>query len=218
MSPAASVRPVPSGRWWGPPAAGLAAVAVGALTAGGPGRDLDVGVYRRLNRGGGPSADRLFRGVTELGSIWASAGAAATLAVRGGRREAADAFGAALAMWTVGQLAKRVVRRPRPYRALHEFRLMIREPQGTSWPSSHPAVLLVFVTVAGRDVAAPEWAGTALTGLAGVVGVSRVYLGVHYPADVVGGLLLGRAVADLWSRFVSPVVVGRSSRPASSVQ
>jgi hypothetical protein len=31
---------------------------------------------------------------------------------------------------------------------------------------------------------------------------------VHYPADVVGGLLLGRAVADTWTRFVSPRIVG----------
>jgi membrane-associated phospholipid phosphatase len=32
------------------------------------------------------------------------------------------------------------------------------------------------------------------------VGASRTYVGVHYPADVAGGLLLGRAVADAMSR------------------
>jgi membrane-associated phospholipid phosphatase len=47
-----------------------------------------------------------------------------------------------------------------------------------------------------------------LTGLAGAIGASRVALGVHYPADVVGGLLLGRAVGEAWSRTVSPRVLG----------
>jgi hypothetical protein len=37
------------------------------------------------------------------------------------------------------------------------------------------------------------------------VGVSRIYVGVHYPADVVSGMLLGRAVADAWSSAVSPL-------------
>jgi undecaprenyl-diphosphatase len=46
-----------------------------------------------------------------------------------------------------------------------------------------------------------------MTLLAGAVGVSRVYLGVHYPADVAGGLLLGRAVADAWTSSVSPRVL-----------
>ncbi|MGH2738414.1 MAG: phosphatase PAP2 family protein [Actinomycetota bacterium] len=44
--------------------------------------------------------------------------------------------------------------------------------------------------------------------MAGAVGASRVSLGVHYPADVMGGLLLGRAVAEAWSRTVSLRVLG----------
>jgi undecaprenyl-diphosphatase len=34
-----------------------------------------------------------------------------------------------------------------------------------------------------------------------MVAFSRVYVGVHYPTDVIGGLLLGRAVGDLWRRY-----------------
>ena len=44
-------------------------------------------------------------------------------------------------------------------------------------------------------------------GLARAVGVSRIYVGVHYPADVVSGMMLGRAIAGAWSSVVSPLVL-----------
>ena len=190
--------------------AGVAALFLALLTAGGRGRGLDHRLYRRLNRARGPRSDRFFWTVTELGSIWASAGAAAVLAVRGRRREGIDALGAAGAMWVLGQLGKRIVDRPRPYIALRDARLLIDRPKGTSWPSSHPAVLLTFVTVAGRNLGLSPPAKAGAAAMAGTVGLSRVYLGVHYPADVVGGLLLGRGVADLWSSLATP----RMLRPA----
>jgi decaprenylphosphoryl-5-phosphoribose phosphatase len=195
---------------WFPAVSGAAALGIGLLTIRGRGRRADEQLYRRLNRPRGAAADAAFSGVTELGSIWASAGAAAALAAGDRPREGLDALGAAAAMWAVGQGAKRVFRRPRPYDALGDARLLIGKPRGTSWPSSHPAVILAFVTVASRDLGLGPSARAALAGLAAAVGVSRVYLGVHYPADVAGGLLLGRGVADLWSSLVSRRVVGHA--------
>jgi membrane-associated phospholipid phosphatase len=189
--------------------AGLGALAISALSAGERGRALDRRLYRAVNRGGGRLADAFFRNVTELGSIWASVGAAVALSRARRRREGLDALGAAAAMWLLGQVLKKMWGRPRPYRSLEDARLLIAEPAGTTWPSSHPAVLLAFVTVAARDLDASQAVKAAAAGLAGTVGLSRVYLGVHYPADVVGGLLLGRGVADLWTAMASPRILKR---------
>jgi undecaprenyl-diphosphatase len=189
----------------------LGAVAVALATVGGRGRTVDDRLFGWVNnRPHHPALDAFFRTITELGSLWAAAAAAGAIAAGGRRRVAGDALGAAGTMWLAGQGLKRLVGRVRPYDAElpAPLRLLIGKPRGSSWPSSHPAVLLAFVTVAGRDLELAAAARRAMTGLAALVGASRVYLGVHYPADVAGGLLLGRAVADVWSRTVSPKVLG----------
>ena len=191
-----------------------AALAIGVLGARGPIQKLDRRLYRFVNRPHGARADAVAKGITELGSLWASGAASAALARAGRKRAAVDAMGAALAMWAVGHILKKVTDRPRPYQALEDSRLLIAEPSGTSWPSSHPAVLLTFVTVAARDLGACPASRAGLSALAGLVGMSRMYLGVHYPSDVAGGLLLGRGVADLWSTLVSSRVVPHPSADA----
>jgi undecaprenyl-diphosphatase len=177
-----------------------AAVAVGVWASGGRGRELDDAAFRALNADRGATADILATGVTELGSIWASVGAAAVLAATGRRRAAATALAAASTTWLAGQGLKRVFERPRPYQAdAGVGRLLIAPPKASSYPSSHPAVLLAFATAAGLEVGLQPAARAALHGLAAFVGLTRVQVGVHYPADVMGGLLLGRAVAELVS-------------------
>ncbi len=177
-----------------------AALAVGVATSTDRGRELDDEAFRELNRDRGPAADAVFTGVTELGSIWASAGAALTLLVAGRRRAAARGFAAAGLTWVAGQGLKRLFLRPRPYVADPDGpRLLIDPPRATSWPSSHPAVLLAFTTTAGSELGVGTAGRLALDALGLVVGASRSYVGVHYPADVVGGVLLGKAVASTFS-------------------
>jgi undecaprenyl-diphosphatase len=184
------------------------ALGVGVWTSGRRGHELDERAFRALNTDRGPAADAVLHGVTELGSIWASAGAATVLAATGRRRAAARGLAAAGLAWLAGQGLKRLFLRPRPYVADREgTRLLIGPPRATSWPSSHPAVLLAFTTAAGAALRVGPFARAGLGGLGLVVGLSRSHLGVHYPGDVVGGVLLGKAIG----RAVAET--GRGDRP-----
>jgi undecaprenyl-diphosphatase len=176
----------------------VAALAVGQVSSSGPGRDVDLRAFAMLNADRGRTADALFGGITELGSIWAAAGGATALAAAGRSRAAGRALGAASVTWLLGQGLKKAFRRPRPYAVAGRSRLLIGEPRGTSWPSSHPMVLLAWTTVACRELRLGPAADRAVLALASAVGLSRISLGVHHPSDVAGGLLLGRAVGLAW--------------------
>jgi membrane-associated phospholipid phosphatase len=165
------------------------------------GRELDENLFKAANAQRSEAADRVFGAVTEAGSLYAVGAAAGALALLGRRREGGRALAGAATTWLVLQGVKRLVDRPRPFTADPEgTRRMIAEPHGTSWPSSHPAVLTAFSRIAGRELGIGLGGRTLLTALDLGVAASRMTLGVHYPSDVASGLLFGRAVARVWPR------------------
>jgi undecaprenyl-diphosphatase len=181
-------------------AAGACAIGSAAIR-GVQGPDVDRELFAALNADHGRGPDRVFSGVTELGSLYAAGAAAGALAVTGRRRTAVTAATAAGVTWLLLQAIKAAVDRPRPSDADPDgTALRIARPHAQSWPSSHPAVLTTFTRVAARELGLGSVARAALTSLDLTVAASRVYLGVHYPSDVASGLLLGRAVARLWPR------------------
>jgi undecaprenyl-diphosphatase len=186
--------------WAAALAAGGAAIGYAALRTE-DGRRLDENLFKAVNATHGDAVDRFFAGITELGSLYAAVAAAGVLGVAGRRGEGARALAGAGATWLLLQGVKRLVDRPRPYLANPDgTRRMIAEPRGTSWPSSHPAVLTTFTRVAARELGIGAIGRAGLTAVDASVAASRVALGVHYPGDVASGFLLGRAVARLWPR------------------
>ena len=84
------------------------------------------------------------------------------------------------------QLVKRTVGRPRPSRGV-ACKAFVAEPDHFSFPSGHATAAMAVAFVYAH--AYPSLA-LPLIALAGAVGISRVFLGVHYPGDVLIGQLI----------------------------
>jgi membrane-associated phospholipid phosphatase len=110
-----------------------------------------------------------------------------------GRQSAARALGAiGVSSFLTNVVGKRVWHRDRPNQnELVPVQRHVHMPLSSSFPSGHTASAFAFATVvttAHRELAVP------VGGLASLVAYSRVYTGVHYPADVLIGSVIGTAV------------------------
>jgi membrane-associated phospholipid phosphatase len=115
----------------------------------------------------------------------------------GGRAVAAVLLtGAAsvLALVLGSQLISPAVARPRPFVAMPHVLLLLSHSADGSLPSDHCLIAGAFA--AGLLMVDRRW-GLVATVLALALAFARVYCGVHYPADVLAGLLIGAAVAVL---------------------
>jgi membrane-associated phospholipid phosphatase len=92
-------------------------------------------------------------------------------------------------------VAKAIADRPRPYEVMADAVLRQQPAHGTSFPSSHTAVTVAVVITLVPFMVRPL-AAVAI-GYAVLVGWSRVYLGVHYPLDVLAGAGIGIAVGGV---------------------
>jgi len=97
--------------------------------------------------------------------------------------------------------------RPRPFVALeHVVKLIDKDPAAKSFPSGHAT--LAFALAFALLIHNRRW-GWIFVSLALLVGLSRVAVGVHYPSDVAGGLIVGlvaAVVAAPVKRVIEPLL------------
>ena len=70
-------------------------------------------------------------------------------------------------------------------------------PSSSSFPSGHSASAFAFATGVGSVL---PYDAIPIRALAALVAYSRVHTGVHYPADAIGGALIGAALAQATTR------------------
>lgn len=142
--------------------------------------------------------------VAGLGSAW--------LFVKGHKRAALRLAATIAACAVVIVVTKIIFERPRP-----DVFPWLDHPSGDSFPSGHSLAGVLFfplIALTARDVyRTPGWLVALALVLGLAIGLSRVYLGVHWPTDVLGGFALGLALLALALRFpVAPGADGKISR------
>jgi len=156
------------------------------------GQRLDAWVFLYFNfRGRRPRwLDRTMLGCTQLGSGFAPPAIALVLFFRDERYLADELILGSLTLALVVELAKAIFRRSRPFVRLAQTRIVGYRPRGRSFPSGHTSQAFFLATILAQHTAG-AWASLALYTLAVLVAVTRMYVGAHYPRDVLAGAILG---------------------------
>lgn len=156
-------------------------------------RALLIAARTRMHKPALEQAVSVYSRTGEHGACWlVLAGAGAALDRRSGAR-ARWLRGAriVLASYGINFLVKLTVRRRRP--ELDGLPPLTPVVSRLSFPSAH--CTMSFAAARAFAGLAPA---TALYGAAVLFAVSRPYLGVHYPSDVLAGAVLGTAIAEAW--------------------
>jgi membrane-associated phospholipid phosphatase len=149
---------------------------------------LDLAIYKRVrNIARTPDAVRWVRSYSRLGEhggVWLATGAVGVALDAGRRRRWARATACVGGAYCVSTSIKLAVGRRRP--AIEDLPHLMATPTGLSFPSSHATSSFAAARAFGRLLPAP-----VLYAAAAAMGLSRLYLGVHYPSDVAAGAALG---------------------------
>ncbi len=129
----------------------------------------------------------------EWGAVWVAIGLAGAAVDSAGRRRWLSAAAVAPASIGVNYLVKLAARRRRPQ--LRRLPPLAGAPSQLSFPSAHATSSLAAATAMGR---VSPGARLPLYGLAAALCLTRPYLGMHYPSDVLGGAALGLVIGALW--------------------
>jgi undecaprenyl-diphosphatase len=160
---------------------------------------LDLRLLRLLRtRGHTPPVEaalvRLAR-AGENGLLWNAVAAAGGVLSARRRDDYVRAIETVLVTLLLNTVIKQTVRRARPVLE-EELPSLTPVLSGRSYPSAHASTSFA----GARALAAAGLPGAPLRAVAVAMALSRPYLGVHYPTDVLAGAILGDAVARLMTR------------------
>lgn len=104
---------------------------------------------------------------------------------------------------------KNLVERSRPFDVIQALTPLIPRPHDFSFPSGHTASSFAAAGVFFRRL--PRRLGVPALILAAFIGVSRLYVGVHYPSDVLFGMLSGLALSFAAEKMIIILSEGKEN-------
>ena len=157
------------------------------------GQRVDAWAFLYFNlRGTRPRwLDWLMLAFTQIGNGFTSLVVALIFFFADDRRLAYAVILGTLTLWLVVELVKAIVRRSRPFVRLTQTRIVGYRERGRSFPSGHTSQAFFLVTLLIQHFEIGLLAALVLYAAAVTVAITRMYLGAHYPRDVLAGAILG---------------------------
>ena len=163
-------------------------------------QNLDVRILKSINSSSSPSADNIFHFISNTNTE-VNIAIPLAIGITGFVKKDTDMFknacvmvGASAMNAVATYVIKYVVNRERPFNA---YPLIINKKTDAgdpSFPSGHTSS--AFATATSFSLAYPKWYIIIPSyAWAGSVAYSRMYLGAHYPSDVIGGIIVGSGCA-----------------------
>ncbi len=157
------------------------------------GQKIDAYIFHFFNmKGSRPRwLDRAMQIITEFGNGIVTMGIALALFFLVNRQLSYEFIFGTLVLWLIVELIKVLVRRSRPFAKLPGVRVVGSRARGKSFPSGHTSQAFYMATIFVQYFQVHTATLVLFYTAALLVGVTRMYLGMHYPRDVLAGAILG---------------------------
>ena len=160
-----------------------------------------------------PFLDKLMVFITSLGNagiIWIVMTIVFLLIPKMRKTGAVMAVALIIDLLLCNVILKNLVARTRPYDVNTGVQLLVSRLHDYSFPSGHTAA--AFASVTALYLAGEKKLWKPVLVLACLIGISRLYLYVHYPTDVLGGVLAGAISGYLGYRFIQAIFLQNKTR------
>ena len=169
----------------------------------------DTAILLALQSLHGTFADALLVAYTHLGdagAIWIALSFVLLLFPKTRKAGFLSLLAMGLGLLCTNGIIKHAVARVRPYEVIAGIEPLVRSSDPNSFPSGHTSAAFSAGVVWAMTLPR-RWAKIAAIAAAALMGFSRLYVGVHYPTDVLAGAVLGSlyavvilVLADAWKR------------------
>ena len=147
--------------------------------------------------------------MADIGQIWIIICAIALLFRKTRKAGAFGLVSLLLGHIVNSEILKTLIQRPRPFLDVAGLVTIIDPPDSTSFPSGHScasfAAVGALLRVLRKENFWPKWGTVVLSTMAVLMALSRIYVGVHYPTDIIAGRLVGLFCSWVVVRYGGPV-------------